>query len=509
MRSVAWPCRHGLGQPARPPGIVLVLIVLAVGTYRLTLTTNGHFLWADEGHYTHSIRFLRALGEGSARAASEWLYAVWGRPGAVLLGTIPAAVQLARMPPGDPWPRDPHFYDVVSVFNVLLSLGILILFHRVAVRLLRDEWNALLATVVYGLLANTNLYIRHLGPYDMAMLIYMAALWLLLRQEGPGEIPLRRCVGVGLLAGLAHSVYPGYFYFPVILAVIVATHGRQPIRQLFAYGESVVAVFLAFDLLSAAVGKSYLLASLQGTRLIAQGSFEEGYIFLPRYLADVEGPVGYLLLVTGIASPAFLWRGPREERPLRIVLTAAAAGYLLHGTFSVVLHRMVFYGRTLHMYLPFLVLAAVSTIRAMPHHSLRRWATVAMVILSAVSFGNFVVQFAGVVSPGDVVWKYLGETPPGEIHSVQENERLQRPLPRGTRYVVVNGGVLSPIPEEYSPYTPPAGATVVADVPHPLQFPAYLYEGYSIPERRRFRERGYRVRIYRLPSAGGMPMPAR
>jgi len=114
-------------------------------------------------------------------------------------------------------PNSPPSLQVPQLFNVLVTSLNMLLLYKIYRRFFQAGM-ALLGMVLYSSLINTNLYLRHLLPYDHALFFFLLALWLLLRLTA-------RSAGwkyglVGALVVFSYAVYPGYFMGPAVLLAL-------------------------------------------------------------------------------------------------------------------------------------------------------------------------------------------------------------------------------------------------------------------------------------------------
>ena len=201
---------------------LLVLLIAIIAGYRLLLARSGQLYWADEFRYLHALHFLDDLRHGHTRTAAGWLFGEYtgARPGYILLSTVPAALQgLAYVAAGIA-PESQNFYLIPVIFNVAISLAAALVFFRLLVMVTADQWLALAGTVVYSLLTNTNIYARHLFPFDLALLLLLGSLVLVTNQSTAPRL-FWRVVAAGLLSGLAYTTYPGYDPFAVVLVAAI------------------------------------------------------------------------------------------------------------------------------------------------------------------------------------------------------------------------------------------------------------------------------------------------
>jgi hypothetical protein len=380
---------------------------------------------------------------------------------------------------------------------------------------------AVLVTVCYPLVFYRY---RFLGlPWAGLVLVCWAALAAGL---GRGNGGLSRAVRTGLVSGCALALYPAYYSFVPALGLIVLL-SASPDRLLSvgpgsalagaAYGAGVLTVVFAFEVLARVGGLSYLGAASLMSRYVKEGTFDEGFVFLPRYLFATDGPAALFLLAAAALSLIVLVRAaargtvpPRDVPGVRVVLVLGAL-YLAYGFQSTVLHLMNFSGRYARMYIPAVVwLAALGVVRLRP--DLRRWAIGLWCVCAAAGFARFASGYAAVGFPADVLFEagVRYEDLDAE-HVWHESEIIPNynlpvePFTAGSAYVtrpgddrfhIVNFGFFdlrgSPRPR----FAPPAGYVLAVDRKHFLSFPPMPFEGFPESKRAELLGRGYRLQVW-------------
>lgn len=500
-----------------------LLAGLAVTAVRLSLVGTGALAFVDEQRYVTAMLGLRALGQGHGLGFLQAINSMGARPGDGLWRALPGMGQAALLLVFGLNPNAPPSLQVPQVFNVLIiSLNALLL-YRIYRQVLGSGPFALLSVALYSSLANTNFYLRHLLPYDHALFFFLLALWLLLA----GGNSARRAVLVGALAGFSYAVYPGYFLGPAVLLALSALRARTALSNAESFwgrfgpvlGQvaGLLAVLGALEILAQAAGTSYFASSRYIATTVTQGSFDEGFSFIGRYFWQVEGRVGVGLLTLGGAGlllslrrrPTDLPAGapPRAARPLLGVVALAWLGYACVVQFA---HGLVFYGRTLHFFVPFVVLGAAVAVQ----EAARRWPRARTLLLAgggAVAlgqFGAFVAAYRAVAYPADVAYAH-GITDARQIAAsattgCDRNVVAYRPFgPRmrgqstagGPRYRLVNFAYLYPL-GCYAPPRPDAHQ-VVAAVPYFMKYAPYQFEGHDPAQRARLQRYRYEFRISR------------
>lgn len=401
--------------------LIVFLAVLAV--YRLLLSGSGQRYWPDEARYLHAMHFVDELSKGDVRAGLKWIFGstfdVAARPGFMFLATIPVLLQglthlLLGVQPSDTW-----FYRIPAVFNVVVSLGAAILFYRIVLLLSGARTLALLAVVVHGLLVNTNLYLRHLFPYDWALFIFLGALNVILSPEMARVRSRYQAIVAGLLTGIGATTYTPYWPIIIIFVVtlIVVQDGRW--RYVSSFVAAILSVIAMWEIVSRLGGFSFVGRFMEAmvdafviTVVDVQGSLG-GPIFLPFYLLKVEGIAGTVLLVLFVCFWVGAVKGSYGRIEVALIGTATVV-YFVYGMIGTYTHNYIFFfGRILHMYFPFVVFGAILALKIIPQYKLRMSVAVAMILASVVSFVPTASKALMIRYPRDVERDLVASLAPG------------------------------------------------------------------------------------------------
>lgn len=543
--SATLPAWFTARRTTRLLGVAWAALLLLRGL----LLGHGALADYDERRYFQSLAAVRALAHGEYHAAAYALSMTAARPVDALWRCLPAAGQLALQRWAG-W----DVYDYPSLLlpttlNWLTTLLAAWVFYDICRRLLADvvagpQW-ALVAAVLYASLANTSLYVRHVLPYDSALLLFLGLMrWVLQQPAAPRAPWFWLQLGVG--AGLLWLFYPGYYAGPVLL-VAPLLDWQRPLRWAWAHAAGLLALgagfstpLLAAELLSRAGGAPPFWAVSYDLSLhILQGAPAEGYTFLLSYLWRVERGLGALLLALlalalgqEVASlkqggwAALLPRTPRQR-----VLVAALLLFLTHATAAAVGHRIVWYGRLLHLYLPWLVLAGVAALAGV-RCAWVAGAGLAGCLVGLVSYGLFFRAYQLLAYPPDVIAAYqLRCVPTRQLRyreQVRVTEGLRFPVrgehtPRpaacppaaaDSLTLLINFAVLYPLtPATRRPVAlPDRAARLLVDGPHYLAFPAYEFEGLSPAERAEAERQQFRLQVLRvaaIPRKARVALPLR
>ena len=472
--------------------------------------------FVDEQRYVTAMLGLRVLGEGHVREFLQAINSLGARPGDGLWRVLPGLGQAALLLLFKLNPNAPPSLQVPQVFNVLImSLNALLLYR--IYRLFFPVNFALLGVALYSSLVNTNVYLRHILPYDHSLFFFLLALWLLLI-PAENKIIKRNC-WVGLLSGFSYAVYPGYFLGPVVLlalAVLIsiapeirAGDARQPvsIKPVVAQLAGFVSVLVLFEALAQLSDTSYLASSRYIATTVTQGSFEEGFSFVGQYFRQVEGWIGVGILglfLAGLIVSVGQLRAksvrPRRKADTRFFISGSLVigfvawlGYAVAVQFA---HKLVFYGRILHFFIPLIILGAVVALQG----AASQWPQGKSVLLvggwavAVFHFSTFEKNYQAVTYPCDVAYDF-------RIHDSRQivsiditggdkgvvYYRLFGPRIRNQqtaaypKYHLVNFAYLYPI-SCYQEF--PAGqGRILASVHYFMKYMPYQFEGHSPSQR--------------------------
>lgn len=482
---------------------VLWLILLALTGARLALVFKGHFHLQDELRYRYTFAFIRELIQGQLVEAARQLFAfpLFARPLLVLFNLPSAFLQVFFLLLAGTKTETPVSLSLASATQALVTVGISWVFYRISRYFLCSSLWSLTAMILYSLLINTNLYIRHILPYDATLLIYLILLLWVLTQSRKKHLKLSWLSG--LVVGLVHLIYPAYYLFGLVMGWLTTLLPRGgTLKRGVAFVLPIVIVVGVTEFTSRTVGVSYLQTAAFVTSRVVVGDPHETPLFLYRYLLDVEGMMGKLLVVgfsIFLVHFAIRWRQyPREFRLLALGMVGA---YVLHGVSGPLLGK-VFYGRSVRMFFWFVILAVMMSLRRMiPKARIQRLMALGLVGVSLVSFSQWYPQFLRLAYPGDVLYSVCQAQCSAQVSEVNENyapESLENHPIANPEYLAINFGRFF-FPEENSYEYDSADGRLIFQAPHPINFTAYQFEALTPQERELIKERNYQMKLFHLP----------
>ena len=385
-------------------GILTILLFkifyIGVGAYGIT----------DEWRYDLIFSLIESIKQGDYIKFCKTLVDTNGRPGELLIRLPFAIIQIIWYKiSGQPVS---HSNFIPQFFNYIVVLVNTFFIYRISFNsLASDKTNhpkliALVSTLAYCALLNHGLYIRHLLPYDNALLCFLVAVYML------SEYKLRsyHYLLIGILVGFGFSIYPGYFLFVGILmsAVFIKSFFEKQLHHFFKLFLGAFTILFCWEFITRLGGYSYFNSLKTLASTITQGSFEEGLTYPVTYLLEVEQLIGLLLL----ASPAayFIFRKQDEmfsySYLVGILGLIFLIGYALQCFFF---QKMVFYGRILHMFMPIFILSLSYFLLFLSNRLPNRAFYTMIFFLNIYAITDFLLKnksFTEVAYPRDILLSY-------------------------------------------------------------------------------------------------------
>jgi len=500
-------------------GLLIIFLAMAV---RVSWMGKGVYAFTDETRYEASQQLVGQLLQGNIKEGFSALIKTDARPVDCLLHALPALVQ--QVLPHTEGLNHPDALVWVQYFHVLLFGMLAFVFYRVTVLLFpQTDYIPLFALTCFVLLVNNHVHARHILPYDTALLLLLLALGIIVHvHRTNGLISTRAKYIAGTLAALAWLTYPGYYWLPVLMMVylfLVSGSRRftDGLREVIPFLTGAFVVVLFFEAVYWYYGKS-LLYSLAGLSLgINQGDYHESLEFIIQYMKESNGAVGWILsytfLIVGALSLLALLRVRMSVfDPLRVFLGLAFGAWAFHVVLGEVFEFMVFYGRLIHAFVPFMIWAVLAA--SLRLKSMTAPALAVLVALSLFSFWNFHQAYQVITYPRDVLFKFshagtdaanghpviqLAEdtnvvVPYCNIHSPYAYYNLsnRRVDPSLSFY---NTGILYPIEGQEVVRCAQTSPALLLRAPYYLCFVPYGYEGYSPAARRRLQSGLYTTQV--------------
>lgn len=505
---------------------LIILLLIVMGLYRFMLIDRGALAFPDERRHLVTAKAVERLIHKDIKGFCAAISNTDARPGDATIRIIPVIGQGILYALYGIDPQNPDSLRVSTLFNVIISVFVLLIFYKVSLLLFNGNYTAaVISTIVYSFLANSNIYVRHLLPADNALVCFLFAIFYALKNLNKSlqQTRIKKYVIIGLLSGFGFSVYPAYYFFPALIFVIVifksngALLSRSNLIRYLAFLFSALSVLIFYEIVAKIGETSYLVSGVELAKGIYQGSFEEGFTFLAKYMAEAENVAGIFILAGTIIylvkeAVGILKNKSKSfySEDLRLLIFIMLIVFILQASVSAIFHKITFCGRYARPYFLFLVWATVSLISKINKAKIRNVIFGVLLSLSLYSFLMFSFAYFPIAYPRDILYKHgimicdieplnvINETEP--FYIIQSppplDVKTNAPYRKTQHFRLINFCYFYPIKEEFQPYRPGKNENLIYRGRHFLCFPAYGYEGFSIRERQLLKDRNYQISIY-------------
>lgn len=504
---------------------ILIFLIILITCLKISLAGKGFLAFPDEFIYRSSERAFQNILDNNIAAALNEIFTTQGRPGEALIKIIPCAIQYFSASVFNINYAENSY--PMFVFNFFIYCSILIVHYKFSKLIFKMEFFALMSVLLYCCVTNSYIYLRHVLPYDTSLLILYFALYQIIKYTNANTLSLAHSFFLGTFSFFGLIVYPGYislFMVSILLLFfnkISFQNLKNRIHNSAIYILGGVYCLIVFELASNYIGRSYIDDTISLSQRINQGSFDESFSFILKYLFEVES-ISATVLVIGIISLIVICVSMiiRKERItdsspvlLFVFLFLLFFFYASAGHFK---HAAVFYGRLLHQYYPFICFFVVYALYKIPvkkalllEHG--------VLILSLIFIINFAVSFNNYIKvayPRDVAFEYNKKYDlqnkelifeyGTSVSALPTKEELYYPgisaIGRETnkKILLVNFCYFYPAEDltKYHEFIPAANYLLIESMPYFLNFKAYQYEGFNILERGNISKMNLQIKVY-------------
>jgi len=404
----------------QPLKYILITIIVLITAVKIHLIGSGFLAFNDEVRYCQSGNAFQDFLELKLRAAITAIYFTQCRPVDAMFNLIPITLQYITGNIYNLNYYESHNSHIVFIINFVIYCCIILVHYKLSKLLLKDSYLALISVVLFSTLTNSYLYLRHALPYDRSLLILYVVLYKIIIYTEEDSLSFKKSLIIGICSFLGLLVYPGYFsLFIVCLFLLLFNNvSKKIIFKRIAYSGyyilgSILCLFI-FETISRKVGKSYILDAIGLSKTITQGSFEESFSYIFKYFIEVEGLNGIIIIIT---LPLFclimLYKNInqtyKEFSPIMLLSIAIIGNYLAYASAGYFLHKVVFYGRLLHQYLPIICILSIYSINELLIKITRKPKLILNVIsiIFIINFGFSFIKYSSYVYPRDIVWQLI------------------------------------------------------------------------------------------------------
>jgi len=494
------------------PMLSIVLVVMLIG--RIAIAGQGCLDDSDEVDYFCSENAYDALKHLDFVKFSEQISNQEGKPtetfGKVFLVPLHRLWAWIMQTPVHS-PRGLLFWGGVNIF---VSIGLLILFYSLQIKLGFEKRLAILGVMLLGVFVNLNIYTRHLLPYDIALFLQLLSLFFLLKDGGNDK---QKFALSGFTSALGFTAHYGCFMFvPILLGFIVLENGYQ-LRNLWPKAKVFVLYFLLpiifFEALYRLSGNSYIEKAIIRSDTMRQGSYSDGFTYAWYYLSMVEGYLGVVVLPLFFFGFLLAIKNVFKSKVSKLLLLSMI-GYLSFGFMVYVVEKFVFYGRVFHMYYPFIVLGVVYVFSELNLSRLKGLYFFLLMVLG-IQYGYNIQSMNSFTYPRKVIYDFgliVKDSVRSDLNFVSElgysenyinssefrNDATPTHQIVQGKFDVVNTCFFSHFPDEfmlgYKPYSNKNGKVVFSQL-HFMSYPVYTFEYCSIEGRRFYLEHRFKIQI--------------
>lgn len=474
----------------RPSRLLLALLLVAYALRLMLIVNGGQYYYPDELRYNRALAAAEHIWQGDFGRAVKQLLRVERHPGIAAAELLPALFHrvihgLTRDGPlfwdrGDyrqVLPLDFRISALIFAMPSVLSMGLIYLIARQAGA---DESEALLGAFLLAAANSWFIWSKHLLPYDISMLLGLAAIYSALRLNASRAVS---GLWIGFLAFLTFWVYNGHFTLVIVIgllyAVYLAQSPRQTLVRTLAMAVGALLLFTPIAVFNALVLDSDIISyMIEFSNTIIYGDYAEGIVFPFLYFRDTEGIIALLWLI-GLAFAVWrIWHQPEWTHRRRGLLWFASLMtlYLLMALLSTGLQQFTLYDRTVRVLTPFLIM--LSAYAFAPH--LLRYGYRAALPFAAVVGILALVNFMPAIQlqyPLEIARQVYREYDDVSAESTfSDSSRMYSvslPEVPDARYKLINAGYYYPIIEKKDL---PEGE-ILLEISHPFNYKPWQYGG--------------------------------
>ncbi len=501
--------------------VFLYCLIILVNTYKIILINSGFLTEPDERRYLMSWRLLNKLLHGDFTTAIQAVFSANGRPGSIILHTIPAGFQFITAKIFGLELLESQNAAPVFLYNFFINILILFFLYKILKYLYQDKTIALFGVLFYSVLVNNFSYLRHIYPYNEALLIFLYLIYRLLKQHYQNyKLLLSKAFLFGMISFGGILIYPAYYLsflavylFFNFLLIKQKIEINQIIKLNLGYITGSLLLLFATEFLSRLGHHSYINNVILLSKTVTQGSFNETYIFIFKYLWQVEHWTGLLLIIGLTTAGIMVFKTKKCKTDNKYLIFSIFISFLIpylyyvsNGYFG---HKVVMYGRILHQFIIPAIVISLWPLDLIKKQK-RKFIIIALSLLISIQFYFQIQNYLQIGYPRDVYWHYLKNYPRSQIKEITEYKNAWSNLPQklDSIYInhdkkdtitIVNGQYFYPVNSYklYKKYSPEKNKTLIYQKPHFINYKAYQFEGYDQKARNILDSLQLKIKIYK------------
>ena len=326
----------------------LIIVIAIIG--RFTLLNAGFlndldeylFVWIQKNdeNLLKSAYWFKAVNEVQAQLPELFLRSVQYK-------------LISWFYPDSPCQLSIHFLKWIGYFNCLVVVLQAIVFRKIVLKFFNSYITADLLVATWLIFANTNLYCRHILPYDHSLLFWLCAIYFSLSENK------NKHWIAGIFAALGLLTYWGSI--PALFFFGFSVLQRYRKFELVPFVVPFFVFLFGIEVLAKVNDFSYLSFLIDYQTTIQTGNYDEGFLFPILYLTKVENVIGILLLILFSCSIFIITKEKKKED--LYLFYPAIFSILFFSILVYFAHVFVWYGRVLHFVLPFILLVSYKVLK--------------------------------------------------------------------------------------------------------------------------------------------------
>jgi len=398
--------------------------------------------------------------------------------------------------------------------------------YRVSLLFLKDKLWSLFSVLTFATMVVSYISLRHADPYDGSLLILYFVFYKLIKKPILNFSAIK-LFGLGMLAFFGYLCYPGYILLflaiPMVLFFeqLTTQNWKVKLKPIIIFGVGSAFCLAVFEMASQSVGQSFIMFSKALSTSITQGSFEECFSFLFKYLYEVEGFTGVflifgLLVFTLVILYAIVKKKKKSLSKIALLFLVLFALFVTYSALGYYFEKVVWYARLLKQFIPFIIVFSVFSLqKTINFLNLKTVHQNSIVLITSVLMGiNFyftLKEYQSIYYPKDVAWDFYNAYHFQDAEEVFEYEKSRSAIPDFDRkkikintslqqkLIFVNLCDMYPMDDLslYSYYQPPKNDELVFSKKSFLNYKGYQFEGCKIAERANYDKLCIKIKVFK------------
>ena len=382
--------------------LILRLSIILLIVLKVFFLGKGSLSFPDENRYIRSYNGLNSLYQTTDfDFFLNEIVINSGNPGFQIYNLIPCSIQIYFEKNFGISHLSFKSLIIPQFFNIFILIFTLIYLYFISIKFLSKTQSELLIFVFLCCCSST-IYLRHLLPYDISILIFL----IIIKKITEMKLEKRQNLFyLGASSAILFSFYTGYFFLiGIIYALVLINRKSNLITCTFFYFLGFFPVIFFFETLGRITDTSYIMSLINHSSTIIQGDFNEGLTFPFVYIYQTEGLLGLLLLILTTAyciSKILINRKKLNFLDQLIALSLFA--FVLYCLQCFFFEKLIWYGRIVHFFILIMILASVNFIFSLKAR--RKHFLYVTIIFSVFCTGLSSKEYFALEYPRDIIEK--------------------------------------------------------------------------------------------------------